>query len=113
MMPCEEAMTDLKLLYILFQHPDGASANARVRATERAHQIADWPGLLRKTWIFDSTTQEYGGIYIFRDGESMQAYLDGPIVASMKALPGLKNFQTRIFDINAELSSITRGLPPL
>jgi hypothetical protein len=104
-------MNNPKILYILFQHPHGTSNQAHTAAMERAQQIAKWPGLIRKTWIFDAETQAYGGIYLFEDEASLQAYLKGPVVASMRALPGITNFQTRSFDINTSLSQLTRGLP--
>jgi hypothetical protein len=107
----KEAMTTPKLLYILFRNPKGGDADARAQALQRAHQIANWPGLLRKTWIYDAATQEYGGMYLFADETSLNAYLDGPVVANMKAVPGVEGFQARVFEVNVELSHMTRGLP--
>lgn len=106
-------MTSPKLLYILFRNPNGGNKKAHAAALERARQIAQWPGLLRKTWIYDAATQEYGGIYLFQDSDSLQAYLDGPVVSSIKAIPGLEDWQTRIFDVETFLTEITGGLSQL
>lgn len=71
-----------------------------------AQPIADMPGLLWKVWIIDETRGEAGGIYLFDSGKAVQAFLDGPIIAEMKADPSLS---LKAFDVIGDLTFITRG----
>jgi hypothetical protein len=98
-----------KLLKITFQAPNGPSEAAQKAAWERAHQIAVWPGLIWKIWITETSQSLYGGIYLFSDEASALAYLDSPIADSIRAIPGLSKFETQLFDVNPELSAVTRG----
>ena len=74
-----------------------------------AAQIAEVPGLLWKVWLMNEAESEAGGIYWFADPVSLQAYLDGPIVAAVASHPALADISVRIFDSIGELSEITRG----
>src|ERR1019366_9392763 len=48
----------------------------------------------------------------FADAASAQAYLDGPIVAGMKANPLVKDLQIKMFDVRERMTAITRGPVP-
>jgi hypothetical protein len=98
-----------KLLKITFHNPNGTSEAAQKAAWERAEQIAVWPGLIWKIWIADPELALYGGIYLFRDEASASAYLDGPVVASIRTIPGVSQFETQLFDVANDLSVLTHG----
>lgn len=102
-----------KLLNITFRNSNGTSEAAQKAAWERAHQIAEWPGLLWKIWIADSAQAIYGGIYCFADEASAIAYINGPIAESIRAIPGVSDFEAQLFEINEPLTAVTRGpVPP-
>lgn len=71
-----------------------------------AQPIADLPGLSWKVWIINEPESEAGGIYLFDNDATAQAFLDGPIIAEMKGDPTLS---IKVFDVIAELTAITRG----
>ena len=71
-----------------------------------AQPIADTPGLRWKIWIINEDRGEAGGTYLFEDGASAQAFLDGPIVTEMEGDPSLS---IKTFDVLEELSITTRG----
>jgi hypothetical protein len=98
-----------QILQITFRNPNGRSEAAQKAAWERAHQIAAWPGLVWKVWIAQPAAAIYGGVYLFEDESSAQAYLNGPVVASMRSLPGVTDFSAQLFEVNEPLSAITRG----
>ena len=98
-----------QILQITFRNPNGRSEAAQKAAWERAHQIAAWPGLVWKVWIAQPTAAIYGGIYLFQDTASAEAYLQGPVVASMRSLPGMIDFSAQLFEVNEPLSAITHG----
>lgn len=74
-----------------------------------AVDIANVAGLLSKTWIHDG--QYFGGIYIFRDQPSLDAYAAGPIVAAIMGNPAFSDFRLEQFDVLDALSAATRGVP--
>lgn len=102
----------VKLLQLTFRNADGGSEMARKAAWERAHRIAEWPGLIWKIWIAEPSQALYGGIYVFEDEASAIAYSHGPIVESIRAIPGVSDFNVQLFEVNGELTAVTRGPVP-
>ena len=49
-----------------------------------AQPIADTPGLRWKVWLMNERERECGGVYLFDNEASLQAFLAGPIVAATK-----------------------------
>jgi len=74
-----------------------------------AEDFAALPGLRWKVWMINETESEAGGIYIFDDEASLQAYLDGPLAAQVTSHPALSDFSVKIFDVMDEVTAITRG----
>ncbi|TRC75753.1 hypothetical protein FJV83_08800 [Mesorhizobium sp. WSM4307] len=56
--------------------------------------------------MINEAQSEAGGIYLFDDGATVQAFLDGPIIAEMKGDPTLS---IKAFDVIGGLTTITRG----
>ena len=77
-----------------------------------AQSIADVPGLVWKVWLLNEQEGEAGGIYLFKDEQSLDGYLSGPIVAQIKSLPQLREMTAKKFDTVADLTNITRGPVP-
>lgn len=73
------------------------------------NDIAAVQGLRWKIWILNEQENEAGGVYLFEDKDSVQAYLEGPIVAGLKAHPALSEISVKQFDIVEDLTAITRG----
>ena len=97
----------LKLLQMdyLFSGPWGDEMAAEL--SELAHWIADVPGLICKVWTENREAGEAGGIYLFADEASLDAYLTGKI-ERMKAA-GIQGLRAKKFDVNKTLTCITRG----
>ena len=81
----------------------------REAVTPLASEIAQTPGLLWKVWLMNEDEREAGGIYWFENGDALQAYLDGPIVAVIASHPALADISAKVFDNIAALSEITNG----
>ena len=73
-----------------------------------SREIARVPGLLSKTWIGGEGMS--GGFYVFDSAAALEAYLSGPIVAQLKGCPYFSDFEVRRFDVDPELSRVTRGV---
>jgi hypothetical protein len=74
-----------------------------------AQAIANVKGLQWKVWLFNEAEKSAGGIYLFKDDASVQAYLKGEIIAAAKKNPMASDFETKVFDILPECTKITRG----
>ena len=76
---------------------------------QAAEPIAEQPGLLWKVWLINEADHEAGGVYLFENEAAAQAYLDGPICASLKSSPVISNISAKLFDVMERHSAITRG----
>jgi hypothetical protein len=74
-----------------------------------ADPIAKTPGLEWKVWLFNEQNHEAGGVYLFRDDASVNAYLSGEIVAGLKKQPTIKDISAKVFDVEKSLTHKTRG----
>ena len=66
-------------------------------------------GLLWKIWLMNEAEKSAGGIYLFKDDASVEAFLKGEIVAGLKSNPALSDIEAKVFDILPEHTKITRG----
>jgi len=69
----------------------------------------DVKGLKWKLWLFNESDHSAGGIYLFEDQASVDAYLGGDIVKMLKNSSVLTNMEVKVFDIMPELTKISRG----
>lgn len=72
-----------------------------------AASIAQEPGLIWKIWTENAATNEAGGIYLFADRPSAEAYLTMH-TARLKGF-GIPVVNGKIFEVNGELSAIDRA----
>lgn len=72
-----------------------------------AESIAEEPGLIWKIWTENPVTAEAGGIYLFADRSSAEAYLTMHTARLMGF--GIPRVNGKIFDVNPELSAIDRA----
>jgi hypothetical protein len=85
------------------------SADLKNAFSPLVKDIAATPGLRWKVWIINEQEREAGGIYLFDDAESVQAYLGGPIVSGLKAHPALSQISLKQFDVLEDFTATTRG----
>jgi hypothetical protein len=97
-----------KLLQINFKITTSVKDYATMVAP-LADPIAKTPGLEWKVWFFNEQSHEAGGVYLFRDEASVNAYLNGDLVAGMKKQPTIKDISAKIFDVEENLTHKTRG----
>jgi len=66
-------------------------------------------GLEWKIFAMNEERSEAAGIYLFTDEESLQAYVDGPIMAAMRSKPAFSDITTKVFDVAEQPTLVTRG----
>ena len=74
---------------------------------EIAQSIAQEPGMIWKIWAENEEAHEAGGLYLFQDRASADAYM-AMHVPRLRA-QGFDNIRAKVFDINEPLTRITRG----
>ena len=97
-----------KILQINFKFTQSADDYVKLVAPF-ADPIAAVPGLSWKVWILNDKAHEAGGIYLFKDEASVNAYLRGDLVTGLKQQPTLKDLSTKVFDVVEDMSLKTRG----
>ena len=88
-----------------FNGPFGADLAAALQGL--AQSINEEPGFLWKIWTEDAAAGQAGGIYLFRDRASAEAY-----VAKHSARLGqfgIRDPRARIFDVNPALTRLNHG----
>jgi hypothetical protein len=103
-----------KILQINFKVPGDKSEREKLgkafsALAPRFGPSGDVKGLLWKIWLVNEAEESAGGIYLFKDEASAEAYLKGEIVASVKKNPAISNFEAKVFDIVPEPTKISRG----
>jgi hypothetical protein len=71
--------------------------------------FAEVPGCLWKIWLVDDTKKEAGAVYLFKDEQSLKAFKESPLVASVLSHPALSNFDLKERDILEEVSKVTKA----
>ena len=74
-----------------------------------ANELAAVPGQRWTIWLMNEKDQEAGGIYLFEDEDSLNAFLGGPIVANISSYPVLSDITVKTFDVMEEQTAITKG----
>lgn len=78
-----------------------------VAMTDLAKSITQEPGFIWKIWTENEKTQEAGGIYLFEDEKTAQAYIIKHS-ARLKMF-GINQVNAKVFDVNVPLTGITKG----
>ncbi len=98
----------MKLVQINYRY-DRTRPEQEKAALQSAQVIANVKGIIWKVWIVNDAEKTAGGIYLFEDEASAQAYLNGPIISAMKSMPIIGNFEAKVFDIMPEPTRVTHG----
>jgi len=80
-----------------------------VNSREAATVIASVEGLIWKIWILQQEELEMGGMYLFANRETAEAYLNGPVVQAVRSNPAVVSTESRLWDVESSLSAITRA----
>ena len=75
-----------------------------------APAFAELPGLVSKTWLANEETNTYGGVYVWRNREAMEAYKETDIYKGMEANPHFEDFTVKDFAVLEGPTRTTRGL---
>lgn len=74
-----------------------------------ADAFAAVPGCRWKIWLMNEAEREAGGIYLFENDSSVDAMLNGELIAGVLANPALSEFSVKRFDVLPGVSAVTRA----
>lgn len=100
----------MHILIVDFRLEDISEEEYRNQSEAIAPAFAALPGLVSKTWLADSLTNTYGGVYVWRDRRAMEDYKETDIYRGMLANPHFGGVTVRDFVVLEGPSRITRGL---
>ena len=95
------------LLQVDFPYPGPWGAQMSEAMQGLAESIAHEPGLLWKIWTENEASGEAGGIYLFIDRASADAYLTMHRARLLGF--GIAHVNAKLFDVNPTLSAIDRA----
>ncbi len=72
--------------------------------------IAAQPGLISKTWLENAETNTYGGVYTWRDRQSMEAFMQTDMIKAIASHPSFVGLASQDFEVDEKFSRVTRGL---
>jgi hypothetical protein len=104
----EKSATSYTVLHLRFKlrvSPDALLAKSR----EAAASIAWVKGLIWKIWVSQQKEFEMGGIYLFANRESAEAYLNHPVVQAVRSNSAVVSTDSQIWDVECGLSALTRA----
>jgi hypothetical protein len=97
--------TVLQLRFKLRMPPDVFLTHSR----EAASVIASVEGLIWKIWVLQQEEHEMGGMYLFANRETAEAYLNHPIVQAVRLDPAVVSTESQLWDVESSLSALTRA----
>jgi len=79
------------------------------RSRAAATVIASVEGLIWKIWVLQEEELEMGGMYLFANRETAEAYLDHPVIQAVRSNPAVVSSQSQLWDVEPSLSALTRA----
>jgi Putative mono-oxygenase ydhR len=107
----EKSATPYTVLHLRFKlrvPPDVFLARSREAATV----IASVKGLVWKIWILQQEELELGGVYLFANRETAEAYLNHPVTQAVRSNPAVVSTESHLWDVESSLSALTRAPLP-
>src|SRR5262249_28181559 len=76
---------------------------------EVAITIASVEGLIWKIWVFEEEEFEIGGVYLFANRETAEAYLHHPVIQAVRSNPAVVSTRSQLWEVESSLSALTRA----
>ena len=107
----EKSATTYTVLHLRFKlrvPPNVLLAHSREAATI----ITSVKGLIWKIWILQQEELEMGGMYLFANRETAEAYLNHPVTQAVRSNPAVVSTESQLWDVESSLSALTRAPLP-
>jgi hypothetical protein len=74
-----------------------------------AESFAQVDGLRWKIWALDEGNSQFSGLLLFYDAESLQAFAESELAATVLSHPALSDFSVTPYGIMAAETAVTHG----
>jgi len=104
----EKSPTTYTVLHLRFKlrvPPHVFLAHSREVATT----IASVEGLIWKIWVLQEEQFEMGGMYLFANRETAEAYLKHPVIQFVCGSPAVLSTESQLWEVECSLSALTRA----
>jgi|SRR5215470_4037922 len=104
----EKSATTYTVLHLRFKlrlPPHVLLAQSR----EAANTIASVEGLVWKIWVSREEDLETGGIYLFANRQTAEAYLKHPLVKALCSNPAVESTESQLWEVESSLSALTQA----
>jgi|SRR5579872_930406 len=104
----EKSATTYRVLHLCFKlrvPPHVFLSHSREGATI----IASVEGLIWKIWVLNEEKSEIGGVYLFANRETAEAYLNHPVIRAVSSNPAVVSTESQLWDVESSLSAFTRA----
>lgn len=95
---------------ITFQLKNLSQDDYTTMCVAEAPIYAQQSGLIAKVWLASPETNIYGGMYIWRDRQSMEAYMQSDLVKSFAVDPNVVGLTSRDYAVLEEPTRVTAGI---
>ena len=82
------------------------------QSREAATIIASVEGLIWKIWVVQEEEFEMGGMYLFTNRQTAEAYLNHPVIQAVRSHPAVVSTEPKLWDVESSLSALTRAPLP-
>jgi len=100
----------MHILIVTFGLEGLSDADYRDACLDEAPAFAALPGLVSKAWLANETANEYGGVYLFRDRDALDAYVNGDLFKGFATDPAFPGLTATAYEILDAPSVITHGI---
>jgi heme-degrading monooxygenase HmoA len=100
----------MRIQFVSFHLQDLSEEAFIALCDQVAPAIAEVPGLISKVFLADPSTNTYGGVYTWRDRESMEAFAGSDIFVGVATNPHLVDLTSADFGILEAPTAVCRGL---
>jgi len=107
----EKSATTYTVLHLRFKlrvPPEVLLAKSR----EAAAIIASVDGLIWKIWILREQELEMGGVYLFANRKTAEAYLNHPVIQAVRTNPAVVSSESHLWNVESSISALTRAPLP-
>lgn len=100
----------MKLLVVRYSRQRGKDDPEQAQGfLAAAEKIAGLPGLVWKLWAYDDVAHVAESVYLFDTEAHARAWGDGPMQPALGSHPGIGDIEVRYYDVDSELSAVTRA----
>jgi hypothetical protein len=103
------SINGMQTFVITFRLQDMTDDGYRALCDEIAPAFAELPGLLAKIWLADAATGTYGGVYLFTDTGTADAFTESRLFRTIAFYPHFRDLTVQRFTVDETTTRRTQA----